>query len=130
MKFEDAFAALCPDVPLFAKTPKPTPPGPFAVCSVSGDSPEKDFYVDASGHRAQVRRAVVLLNVWGGSEWTAERLHLLVRSLREGLADQVTAYPTLPPLAGVRRGPHNIVESTPPLERPMFWMRLELTYLE
>lgn len=130
MRIEDAFASLCPGVPLYAVTPTTLPATAFAVLSQQTDASERDLFRNERGHAPQIRRVTVLLNVWGGSDWTPERLRPLVRPLREELADIVTAYADLPPLSGVRRGAHNLEAATPTLKRPMFWMRLELYYVE
>lgn len=130
MKFEDAFTALCPGVELFPRTPATVPRGPYAVLTQVADSKERDYFTDHLNHRTQERRTVLLLNVWGGEDWTVEKLRPIVKPLRQQLADFVTEYADLPPLSGVTRGPHNIEPPSTALKRPMFWMRLELTYLE
>lgn len=130
MKLEDAFASLCPGVPLYAVTPTTLPAAPFAVLSQQTDASERDLFRNERGHAPQIRRVGVLLNVWAAEGATPERLRPTVRPLREELADIVTAYADLPSLSGVRRGAHNLEAATPTLRRPMFWMRLELTYLE
>lgn len=130
MRLEDAFAALCPGIPLYAQTPTSLPAGPFAVLSQLTDTRERNYYANADGHAAQQRRVTVLLGVWAGEGWTPERLRPQVRLLRERLADMVSEYADFPPLSGAERESHNLEAGTPTLKRPMFWLRVHLYYIE